>query len=498
MRWPRYIITVFDAMRRDMITPELAPNLRRFLDAGCDFPRSRSVFPSVTRVNATALASGAAPAATGVIANKFFDPNIYADKLLHTGQYQDIHDAQAAYQGRFVETPALGEMLAGHGMKVAVVSTGSAGTTHLLNPRHAELGQVTLCLSDWRESGPDAYAQDILRRFGPIPPGAKPNIERIRLQMRIVLEAVLPEIEPDVLFVWFSDPDATYHQCGIGSPESLAAIRNADEQFGLLLDAWRADAGGEACQMIVCSDHGQVTTRERVHVKPSMREAGIEIGTSYTETRGVAGSTGYYGAIRIRDGEPRTMKRVADWLNEQPWCAHVFTPAQGDGLNGFVPGTLDRTLLMVEHARAPEVYYTMRADDAVNQWGWRGTCYFDSSEVPVGGGTHGGLHEIEMNNLLAAQGSLFREGYVSAWPASHVDVVPTILHTLGLRGPATMTGRVLSEALNGKSEPPAPESRDHAVETGRHRQVLRLWRVGGSSYVDQGWREDTSRSEAGR
>ena len=77
-----------------------------------------------------------------------------------------------------------------------------------------------------------------------------------------------------------------------------------------------------------------------------MRESGIEIGTSFTETRGVAGTTGYYGAIRVRDGEPRTMKRVADWLNEQPWCAHVFTPSAGDGLNGIVAGTLARSLLM--------------------------------------------------------------------------------------------------------------------------------------------------------
>ncbi len=489
MRWPRFIITVFDAMRRDMITPVLAPNLRRFLDEGSDFPRSRCVFPSVTRVNATALACGAVPAATGVIANKFFDPNIYNDKLLHTGKYEDIHDAEAAYNGRFVETPSLGAILAEHGMKVAVVSTGSAGTTHLLNPRAAELGQVTLCLSDWRESTPPEYAKSILERFGPIPAAAKPNIERIRLQMRITLEAVLPEIEPDVLMIWFSDPDSTYHLCGIGSPESEAAIRNADAQFGRLLEAWRSDAGGERCQMFVCSDHGQVTTRDRVRVKPTMREAGIEIGSSFTETRGVAGTTSYYGAIRIRDGEPRTMKRVADWLNEQSWCAHVFTPSQGDGLNGLVPGTLDRSLLMVEHARAPEVYYTMRADDALNQWGLPGSCYFDSDEVPVGGGTHGGLHPIEMNNLLAAQGASFREAFSSAWPASHVDVVPTILHSLGIAAPPSVTGRVLTEALSGMTEPPAPESRDHIVETRAHRQVLRLWRVGGSSYIDQGWRE---------
>jgi len=28
MRWPRFIVTVFDAMRRDMITQSLAPNPR--------------------------------------------------------------------------------------------------------------------------------------------------------------------------------------------------------------------------------------------------------------------------------------------------------------------------------------------------------------------------------------------------------------------------------------------------------------------------------------
>ncbi|MGZ8212187.1 MAG: alkaline phosphatase family protein [Burkholderiales bacterium] len=491
MRWPRFIIAVFDALRRDMITPELAPNLRRFLDEGSDFPRSRCVFPSVTRVNATALACGAAPGATGVIANKFFDPNIFNDKLLHTGQYDDIHAAEAAYNGRFVETPSLGEILADNGMKVAVVSTGSAGTTHLLNPRAADLGQVTLCLSDWRESTPRAYADAILERFGPIPAAAKPNIARIELQMRIILEAVLPETEPDALMIWFSDPDATYHHCGIGSPESEAAIRNVDEQFGRLLQAWRSQADADRCRIFVCSDHGQVTSRERVFVKQSMREAGIEIGSSFTETRGVAGTTSYYGAIRIRDGELRTMKRVADWLNEQAWCAHVFTPAGGDGLQGVAPGTLDRSLLMVEHARAPEVYYTMRADHALNQWGWRGTCYFDSNEYPVGGGTHGGLHEVEMNNLLAVQGAGFKQAYSSTWSASHTDVVPTILHMLGIAPPSTITGRVLTEALTPGREPDAPQSVDCEVETGRQRQVLRLWRVGATTYIDQGWRDDS-------
>ena len=490
MQWPRFIIVIFDAMRRDMVTPRLAPNLRAFLDEGSDFPRSRCVFPSVTRVNVSALASGAVPAATGVVANKFFDPKVFRDRLLHTGEYDGVRQAEAAYNGRFVESTTLGDVLAGNGMQLAVVSTGSAGATHLLNPRAAQHGHVTLCLSDWRVSTPSTYGEAILERFGSVPPAAKPNVERIRYQMRLTLEAVIPDVKPDVLMLWFSDPDATYHACGIGSPESEAAIRNVDEQFGLLLDAWRTQSGADRCQIVVCSDHGQVTTRERVHVKRSMRRAGIAIGDSFTETQGIAGSTGYYGAIHVRDAESRSVSRVAEWLNAQPWCSHVFTPGNGDGFNGCVPGTLDRALLMVAHARAPQVYYTMRADDAPNRWGMRGTCYFDSDEYPVGGGTHGGLHELEMTNLLAVQGASFRERYVSDWPASHVDIVPTMLAALGLRRPSSATGRVLQEALLHGAEPPAPECRDCAVESPRQRQVLRIWNVGATSYVDHGWRDD--------
>jgi phosphonoacetate hydrolase len=389
-----------------------------------------------------------------------------------------------------VESTTLGDVLAANHMRLAVVSTGSAGATHLLNPRAAQHGHVMLSLSDWRVSTPTSYGEGILERFGPIPAAAKPNIERIRYQMRISLEAVIPDIKPDVLMLWFSDPDSTYHAWGIGSPESEAAIRNVDEQFGRLVEAWRTQSGADRCQIFVCSDHGQITTRERVYVKRSMRDAGIDIGDAFTDTRGIAGSTGYYGAIHIRDGEPRTVTRVAEWLTAQPWCSHVFTPGKGDGLNGCVPGTLDRALLMVGHARAPEVYYTMRADDARNIWGMPGTCFFDSDEYPIGGGTHGGLHEIEMTNLLAAQGASFRPRYSSQWPASHVDIVPTILTALGLRRPSTATGRTLAEGMNRGVEPPAPECHDYAVESRRQRQVLRIWHVGHTAYIDHGWRED--------
>ena len=38
---PRFIWCIFDGLRRDMITPDIAPRLRTFIDGGCDFPSSR-------------------------------------------------------------------------------------------------------------------------------------------------------------------------------------------------------------------------------------------------------------------------------------------------------------------------------------------------------------------------------------------------------------------------------------------------------------------------
>jgi phosphonoacetate hydrolase len=485
---PRFAIFVFDALRRDMITAAHMPRLRGFIDEGCDFPSSRCVFPSATRVNAAALACGAMPETTGIIANRFFDGRIFADRLFHSGKYDDMEAAEHAYGDAFVTAPTAADVLASHNRSMAVVSSGSAGATHLLNPRSAQHGHITLCLSDWRRSSPSDYAGRMLEHHGPIPPAAKPNIARIRLQMDMVLASVLPDIAPEVLIVWFSDPDSTYHECGIGSPESIAAIENVDVQFGRFLDVWRAHPEHDRCTVAVCSDHAQLTAERRVRPKEAMRASSLNVGNFFDATTPFAGSTGYCGAIGVTDGNLEQLGLLAQWLQEQPWCGHVFTPG-GDGVRGGIPGTLDRALLMIDHARTPELYYTMRSDDELNRWGLPGTCWFASSEIPDGGGTHGGLHRIEMNNLLALQGAGYRRSYRSPWPASQTDLAPTLLAQLGMSAPASMTGRVLAEAREAGAEPPPVETRVCDAQTSRYGQFLRLWRVGATSYIDQGWVE---------
>ncbi len=54
----RVLIVAFDALRPDMVTPELMPNLCAFAAAGVRFSHSRATFPTDPRVNQAAPVPG--------------------------------------------------------------------------------------------------------------------------------------------------------------------------------------------------------------------------------------------------------------------------------------------------------------------------------------------------------------------------------------------------------------------------------------------------------
>ena len=62
---PLFLIVVFDGLRPDRTTPALAPHLCRFMAEGTNFTNARDVYPSSTRPNAAALATGATPRRNG-------------------------------------------------------------------------------------------------------------------------------------------------------------------------------------------------------------------------------------------------------------------------------------------------------------------------------------------------------------------------------------------------------------------------------------------------
>ena len=485
---PLFLIVVFDALRPDMVTPELAPNLCQFLAEGVNFSNARTVFPSSTRTSAVALTTGSTPRRNGIVQNKYFDPNIFHDRIFQPNKTPEIEAGMAAYEGKLLTTPSLGDVVAEAGYTMANIFSGACGTSRTMDPNAKDRGHINLGFKGWNDSCPSEVARILVEKHGPIPAPVEPNIEAIRVQTDMVIESIYPEHQPDITVVWYSDPDQTHHYQGVASTNLATAIRHVDAQFGRLLE-WRRRSGLEdRLQVIVLSDHGHLTARQKIDVNAEAAKAGLVIGEHFDDGAHYAGYTSYSGSLKVRDKDPKRMAALVDWLSQQPWCGMIFTP-DGNGIEGCIPGTLDHASVLMDHPRTPEVFYIMRNDDAVFGDGIVGSCFYNGP-YPVGGGTHGGLHPKELHIVMAAQGTLFEAGLESHHPAGIIDIAPTVLYCLGLEQPKGSDGRILSEALTDSSgEPPNAVTAIHTVERVGAVQHLKYTNVGSTTYLDAGWVE---------
>ena len=66
------VLMVWDGLRPDFVTQRDTPNLFQMAREGVRFDRHHSIFPTLTMVNATALATGAPPGVNGLEGNNFY------------------------------------------------------------------------------------------------------------------------------------------------------------------------------------------------------------------------------------------------------------------------------------------------------------------------------------------------------------------------------------------------------------------------------------------
>ena len=68
--------------------------------------------------------------------------------------------------------------------------------------------------------------------LGPTPAAGLPNAARNRYATDLLLRIGLPEVRPDVVFVWYSDPDTTAHARGLDAAETRASLAAVDGEIG--------------------------------------------------------------------------------------------------------------------------------------------------------------------------------------------------------------------------------------------------------------------------
>ncbi|MDP6389491.1 MAG: alkaline phosphatase family protein [Alphaproteobacteria bacterium] len=479
----RVLIVSFDALRPEMATAELMPNLSRFAADGARFRRSRSTFPTETRVNQTALIAGCYPARHGIVGNRFLDAAASPDALFNTGDETQLSEGDRRLGGKLVDVPVLGELLADAGLTYAVISTGTAGGTRMLHHKAEAIGGFRLSLQRPDATVPAGAIDEITRRFGPIPPAAVPSLDWLGYATDVYLDYIEPELAPDVMVLWYCEPDNSYHQLGIGSAGNIAALRRVDAEFGRILGRQDMLDPEDRLHIVTMSDHGMVTIAGgRVDIAAELEAAGFSVGETTFEGADSALALSSAGGIYVRDSDPELIARIRDWLQAQPWCG-VLSTRTGEG-------TLRHADLGIDHPRAPDIGLVLGCDDAVNQHGHAGSTLLYKAKYPDGGGMHGGLSAIELSTWLAIGGPAAAAGANSDLPAGNVDLLPTILHLLGLHAPDHIEGRVLREGLAefaGEAPPEVEIETLSAEGAGGYRAHLTVERVGGTRYLQRAW-----------
>lgn len=86
----RHLLIVLDGLRPDYVTPELMPNLHALGARGVVFTDHHSVYPTVTRVNAASISTGAYPETHGLLGNSVFFPEVDDTRFLSTGERANL------------------------------------------------------------------------------------------------------------------------------------------------------------------------------------------------------------------------------------------------------------------------------------------------------------------------------------------------------------------------------------------------------------------------
>ena len=129
----RSLIIFFDGLRPDYITQETMPNLYAFKKQHSYGMQHHSVFPTVTRVNASSYSTGSYPGTHGLMGNTVYFPEVDAAKGLNTGDVEDLNKINKATNGHLLTSTSLGEVLKNVGAEMMVFSSGSTGQAMMQN-----------------------------------------------------------------------------------------------------------------------------------------------------------------------------------------------------------------------------------------------------------------------------------------------------------------------------------------------------------------------------
>jgi hypothetical protein len=285
------IIFVADGLRARAVNDATAPNMAALAREGVTLVNTHALFPTLTMVNASAIATGHYPGDTGVFGNTLYAGYAVAAAGASPTPFIEndavLGDLDAHFGGNFVREDTILARARVRGFSTAVI--GKVGPTLLLD--HTDrTGSGTIVIDDAtgtpRGIPLSPEVAERLKAAGLAPgtpsrgangiagnattPGTRvANAAQQDYLVAAATQGVLPLLaerkRPFIMVFWSRDPDGTQHNQGdsllslvpgINGPTSLAAIRNADDDLGRIRTALAELGLDRTTDIIVTADHG--------------------------------------------------------------------------------------------------------------------------------------------------------------------------------------------------------------------------------------------------
>ena len=337
---------VWDGLRPDFVTQRDTPNLFRLAREGVRFDKHHSIFPTLTMVNATALATGAPPGVNGLEGNNFYlPPSAETPK----GQVVSAEGAKAIlnlngsnqFKGRLIGLDTIAQEVAREGGYVGVI--GKQGPTSVFDNRVATIVDgkdiVGEAHKDYLFASEDLVAQSASQKIT-IPPDSKTTVadeQRDLYFARLVVEDALPAAKlaadagrPALVVFWQHNPDLTQHVAGLGTLPAMEALSLCDNNLMSVRAAIDALGIADKTDVIVVSDHGFATIKFRIVLSEMLVAAGIK--QSHDSTDVVVVPNGGADLVYLSPTEFATpeskqavLQKIVNFAEAQEWCGPIFS-----------------------------------------------------------------------------------------------------------------------------------------------------------------------------
>jgi len=297
----RVIVFVWDGLRADELTPDIAPNYFALTRSGTVFADHHAVYPTFTMMNSASIATGTYPGAHGFYGNVVYAPsakgrnakgaNIDFSAPAFIEDFGVVEAVREAYQGKLTLVSTMLQAAQANGL--TTVAIGKFGAAFIQDYKR---GGIIL---DEDAAMPLGFAIELQRAGYPLPqnsingyeagaltlakdngnPTASLPIRRLKdgqtanpldcsgalsrpgfaYLTDVFVNYILPNKKPHLTIFWSKEPDATNHAYGPGTCNSKDATRMNDEILGRVVEKLRRLGWDKSTDIIITQDHNHST-----------------------------------------------------------------------------------------------------------------------------------------------------------------------------------------------------------------------------------------------